>query len=251
VTYVTITVRWAAISSESSGAVVLAAGNGGSASLGMPVPLYSSKQTPFVAQIKMASKFTHRQDSLWANTSICLKCFRVVATRERESELRGAEAVHSCKVSLPGMKPNPAYWAILCRTCAELVAFGAASGPDFCPRAEGSRPGTIRCSKGHAHIYFPRDFRLFPSPVTVADETMRENVRIYKAVNPSWEFTSESQPTESTPKSKNDSGIHVEGLNRTKMRPASLRADSPREIAHRAAKHRWASWALKKVQGLE
>jgi hypothetical protein len=136
----------------------------------------------------MTNQFTHRQDSNFSHTSICLKCFRFVATRERESELRVDEAVHSCKISLPGSKSDPTYWGILCRTCAALVAFGTIPAQNTDPGAEGSKPGTICCNKGHTHIYFPRDFRLYPSTVAIVGATIRENVGIYKAINPSWEF---------------------------------------------------------------
>jgi len=50
---------------------------------------------------------------------------------------------------------------------------------------------------------------------------------------------------------KNESGIHAEALNKTKIRPAILIPDSPRAIAHKAAKNRWASWALKKTLRLQ
>jgi hypothetical protein len=102
----------------------------------------------------MASQFTHRQDGIFSFSSICDKCFRLVATRERESELRQDEAIHSCKISLPGTKPTPAYWGILCRTCTELVAFHTRPPLDSEPGAEGSMAGTIRCTKDHSHIYF-------------------------------------------------------------------------------------------------
>jgi hypothetical protein len=56
----------------------------------------------------MVSKFTHRQDGVFSFSSICDKCLRVVATSERESELRADESVHSCgtQVSPASLLPD-------------------------------------------------------------------------------------------------------------------------------------------------
>ena len=194
----------------------------------------------------MSRQFTHRQGAVSSHTSICMSCFRVVATRERESELRSDEAIHSCKISLPDTKPDPTYWGVLCRTCAELVAFGTVPAQKPGPGFENSPAGSIRCSKNHNRIYFPRDFRLYPSTVVIAEETMQENLAVYKAINPSWESSSNPLPTEPS-KTGSESSIHAGALNGTKVRPASLLPDPRREIANKAAKDRWASWALKKV----
>ena len=200
----------------------------------------------------MANQFTHRQDSIFAQTSICLKCLRVVATRERESELRADEAIHSCKISLPGTKSDPAYWGVLCRTCAELVAFGTIPAQNSGPGADGSNPGTIRCNQGHTHIYFPRDFRLYPSAVTIADVTMQESVRVYRAVNPSWRSTSHALHGEpDTPAKEEEFSIDGEVLDRTGIHDARPLPDSPRELAKKVAKERWVAWALKKTIGLQ
>ena len=165
---------------------------------------------------KMARQFTHRQDSVFSHTSICVKCFRIVATRERESELRSDEAIHSCKISLPGAKPHPTYWGILCRTCAALVVFSTRPLQNFGPDAENSHAGAIRCSKDHNHIYFPRDFRLYPSAVAISDETMQENLAVYKTINPSWE--SSSNPLAAEPsKAESKSGTHAAAFNGTKV----------------------------------
>jgi hypothetical protein len=197
----------------------------------------------------MANQFTHRQDSIFSHTSICLKCFRVVATREHESELGADEAIHSCKISPPGTKPAPTYWGILCRTCAKLVAFDTLPPQSCGPGAEGSGAGTIRCAQGHSHIYFPRDFRLFPSTVAIADATMQENLKVYKSINPSWELFSDRTLKPSIPKDKNESSIHAAAPNRIEIRAASLVPDPRRETAKKVAKDRWATWALKKTLG--
>src|ERR1700722_20131622 len=83
--------------------------------LGVPASC-SGNQTPTIEEARMSRQFTHRQGAVSSHTSICMRCFRVVATRERESELRSDEANHSCKISLPGTKPDPTYWGVLCRS---------------------------------------------------------------------------------------------------------------------------------------
>jgi hypothetical protein len=200
----------------------------------------------------MAAQFTHRHGAVSSHTSICLGCFRVVATREHESELRADEAIHSCRISLPGTKPDRTYWGILCRTCAELVAFGTTPTHNSGLGAPNSPAGTIRCSKDHNRIYFPRDFRLYPSAVAIAEKTMQENLETYKAINPFWESSPDPLPTElPIPKQMSELDIRAEALNSVKVRPASLLPDPRREIAQNAAKDRWASWALKKTQRLQ
>ena len=193
----------------------------------------------------MTSKFTHRQDNLSSYTSICLKCYRVVATRGRESELRADEAGHSCRIPVLGKQPASTYWGILCRTCADLVAFGATPGQDCGLGTEGSRPGTIRCTKGHTHIYYPRDFGFFPSATIIVDAVIGENVRVYKAVNPSWSGSVPQGPSNQS--GENESGSHEEELDRNIMPSARRASESPSRIAHRAAKDRWATWALNKL----
>ena len=75
------------------------------------------------------------------------------------------------------------YWGVLCRTCHELVAFDVCPYISFGSGAASMKPGTIRCSQDHTHIYFPRDFGFIPSIVPVCDETMRENRATYAAIN--------------------------------------------------------------------
>ena len=196
----------------------------------------------------MASKFAHRQDGAFSHTSICLKCFRVVGTRERESELRADEKVHSCKISLPGTKPDPTYWGILCRKCAELVAYGTASPRSNGPGAEGSSPATIRCTKGHTQIYFPRDFRLFPSAVAIAEATLQNNLESFRAINPFWEPSSvppRTPPTVSTARPESD--VDAEALSTTEGPRTRLITVTPRDAVNKAGKDRWTSWALKKT----
>jgi hypothetical protein len=198
--------------------------------LRMPAPHAQDKQIPTVEQVKMENKFTHRQNSVSSYTSICLKCFRVVATRDRESELRGYEAIHSCSQA----KPDPTCWEILCRTCEELVAFGTTPAHNSGPGAEGSRPGTIRCTRGHTHIYFSRNFCLYLSPVKIADTTMQDNVRIYKAINPFWESSCSPLPLK-PPNSQHESEISAEGFD---SYAESLLAETPRKTAKDARPER-------------
>jgi hypothetical protein len=78
------------------------------------------------------------------------------------------------------------YWGILCRACAEPVAFDICPYPSsFVPGAANVKAGTIRCGRGHNHIYFPRDLRFLFSVVPINDEVMQENREAYKAINPS------------------------------------------------------------------
>jgi hypothetical protein len=75
------------------------------------------------------------------------------------------------------------YWGVLCRTCHELVAFDVCPYISFGSGAASMKPGTIRCSQDHTHIYFPRDFGFIPSATRIDDETMRENRVAYAAIN--------------------------------------------------------------------
>jgi len=76
------------------------------------------------------------------------------------------------------------YWGICCRTCATLVAFDVCPYVSFGPASASMRPGAIRCTQGHNHIYFPRDFRFLSSAVCIPDADMQQNRDTYKAVNP-------------------------------------------------------------------
>jgi hypothetical protein len=89
------------------------------------------------------------------------------------------------------MSEETTYWGILCRTCSEPVAFDIRPCQMCGPGAANVRPGAIRCVHGHNHIYFPRDFRLFPSAVPITDATMQENRAAYRAMNPSPESSSD------------------------------------------------------------
>ena len=133
------------------------------------------------------------------------------------------------------------YWGILCRTCLELTAF------DTCPLS--MKPGAIRCSQGHNHIYFPRDFRFFPSAVPVTDEVMQKNREAFMAINSSPSSSASSNPSiarSSEPEANSQSGIRL-GLEKGKARPANLAPDPRRENAQKAAKERWANWAIRKT----
>src|SRR5579862_7053874 len=145
VTYVTPIVQCGALSSSQSGAAVRRLWSRGAGIFWGCPPLALQVTNSNGRAGKMAHQFTHRQDGTFSHTSICMKCFGVVATRERESELRADEAIHSCNISLPGTKPDPAYWGILCRTCVELVAFSDHPIQNSGPGVENSRPGAIRC----------------------------------------------------------------------------------------------------------
>src|ERR1035441_7780133 len=89
------------------------------------------------------------------------------------------------------MSEETTYWGILCRTCSEPVAFDIRPCQMCGPGAANVRPGAIRCVHGHNHIYFPRDFRLFPSSVPITAATIQENRQAYLAINPSPEPSSD------------------------------------------------------------
>jgi hypothetical protein len=82
------------------------------------------------------------------------------------------------------------FWGILCRTCNELVAFDVCPYASFGPKAASMKPGTIRCSQDHGHIYFPRDFGFISSVVRISDETMRQNRAVYAEINPTYPASS-------------------------------------------------------------
>jgi hypothetical protein len=83
------------------------------------------------------------------------------------------------------MSEQKPYWGIKCRTCREPVAFDIRPYHEFGLGSVNVRPGAIRCSRGHNHIYFPRDFRFFSSVAPITEETMQENRATYMAINSS------------------------------------------------------------------
>jgi hypothetical protein len=117
------------------------------------------------------------------NGNLSLECASDVY-RERMHPLSfsHADAADATK----GRPAAGTYWGVACRTCHELVAFDVCPYLSFGDPAESVKPGAIRCSKGHNHIYFPRDFQFLPSAVAIANEVMRTNRETYKAINPSF-----------------------------------------------------------------
>jgi hypothetical protein len=83
------------------------------------------------------------------------------------------------------------YWGVSCRTCGDLVAFDIGPCPAFGLGSRILKPGAIRCVQGHNHIYFPRDFRFFPSEIAIAEVTMQANRTAYIAINPPLEPSSD------------------------------------------------------------
>jgi hypothetical protein len=96
-----------------------------------------------------------------------------------------------------GRDNETTYWGISCRTCKELIAFDVCPYLSLGPGTVNTRPGAIRCSKGHNHIYFPKDFRFILSPVGIANEVMQEHRETYGAVNPASATFSELQTPDS------------------------------------------------------
>jgi hypothetical protein len=82
------------------------------------------------------------------------------------------------------MNEQRMYWGIVCRTCGELVAFDSHPYASFGPAAAGMKPGAIRCREGHNHIYFPRDFRFYPSVIPIQETAMAGNRATYGRINP-------------------------------------------------------------------
>jgi hypothetical protein len=83
------------------------------------------------------------------------------------------------------MSEQTMYWGVLCRICGELVAFDTSPFVSFGPRAASMKPGSIRCSRGHNHIYFPRDYCFHPSADRISEATMEANRILYGKINPS------------------------------------------------------------------
>jgi hypothetical protein len=139
------------------------------------------------------------------------------------------------------------YWGVLCRTCRELVAFDACPYASFGPAAASIRPGAIRCSQEHNHIYFPRDFGFRASEVPIAETVMRENRDIYRAINSQGIRSShEYVPEAVEPEAKPEAGESEGRLESGKARPPKIGPD-PRREAAKAAKERWTNWAEKKM----
>ena len=86
------------------------------------------------------------------------------------------------------------YWGVLCRTCEKLIAFDARPFNKSGLGSAHKTPGAICCPLGHNHIYFPRDFRFFPSDTPITDATMQENRAAYEGVNPSSKLASDLDP---------------------------------------------------------
>jgi hypothetical protein len=76
---------------------------------------------------------------------------------------------------------QPTYWGVLCRSCAELVAFD--NSPYLSFEAANMHPGAIRCTHGHNHLYLPRDFQFFFSDDPIGNAVMQKNRETYKATN--------------------------------------------------------------------
>jgi hypothetical protein len=82
-----------------------------------------------------------------------------------------------------GAAAETTYWGVKCRTCQELVAFDVCPYLSFGVDAASMKPGAIRCSQDHNHIYFPRDFQFISSALVISDERMRANRETYRAIN--------------------------------------------------------------------
>ena len=153
------------------------------------------------------------------------------------------------------MSMEKTYWGILCRACSEPVAFNTRPYHEFALGSANIRPGAIRCGHGHNYIYFPRDFRFIPSSVPITEETMQENRAVYIVINPSPQSSSDAARAllpggPSALKEKIEAAVLPSGLPDPKEDKTGSKThapNAPREIANKAAKIRWASWARQKV----
>jgi hypothetical protein len=168
-------------------------------------------------------------------------------------QARVGEAVEStsAEARTETNKSNDAaiYWGVCCRRCEELVAFDTSPYVSFGPGAASMRPGAIRCSQGHNHIYFPRDFGFRQSAVPIADAAMRENRDAYRAINsPGLSTSRDDLPEAVEPATEPEDGESEGGLESGRaVRPAKIGPDPRREAAKAAAKESWANWAIKKL----
>jgi hypothetical protein len=153
------------------------------------------------------------------------------------------------------MNEGAKYWGVWCRACSEPVAFDTRPYHQFGLGSASVRPGAIRCGRGHSQIYYPRDFHFFASAVAITEETMQENRTTYIATNPYSQFSS-GAPREIShreqPAVKEAVKVAVvvrepDEVPEDKARTKIPAPDAAREIARKAAKARWASWAVKKA----
>jgi hypothetical protein len=144
------------------------------------------------------------------------------------------------------------HWGVACRKCSEPIAFGAPSHQQFQLESTFARPGAIRCANGHTHIYFPRDFKFFASSEAIPEAVMHANREAHRAINPPPATQSDQMygtrwvPVEE-PQAASLAGlvgVSLEG----KASSSAYGLDPRREKAQAAARERWTSWAIKKVQ---
>jgi hypothetical protein len=139
------------------------------------------------------------------------------------------------------------YWGVSCRKCSAAVAFGSPSHRQFELGNAYARPGTIHCANGHSAVYFPRDFKFFPSDEDISDDTMRGNREAHLAINPVALASSDHQyGTRWAPPKEQEPAIR--GVSKVaKATLVDAASDPRRETAQAASKGWWADWAAKKV----
>jgi hypothetical protein len=166
--------------------------------------------------------------------------------KPNEMETRASEDPESTRAGARTETDEGAlYWGVLCRRCRELVAFDTRPYLSFGPGAASMKPGAIRCSQGHNHIYFPQDFGFRASAVPIADAAMRHNRELYGAVNSLGRRSSHDCAVEAVaPAAKPEDG---EPEDEPENGKAHARGHDPRrEAAQTAAKDRWTNWAERK-----
>jgi hypothetical protein len=81
------------------------------------------------------------------------------------------------------MSIESTYWGIFCRTCRDPVAFDKSPYHRSAVGVFNLSAGAIRCTNGHDHIYFPRDFAFFSSEKPIVDAVMQDHCVAYRAIN--------------------------------------------------------------------
>jgi hypothetical protein len=140
------------------------------------------------------------------------------------------------------------YWGVLCRICAEPIAFGAPCHHQFELESAYAKPGALSCANGHSHIYFPRDFQFFASAATIPEAVMQANREAHPAMKPATvERPKHFFVKRWSPEGDQAAGELQDVGNRAGVQAASADPVPRRDVPQIAARDWWMNWALKKV----
>jgi hypothetical protein len=146
------------------------------------------------------------------------------------------------------MSRETIYWGVLCRVCAEPIAFGAPCHHQFELESAYAKPGALRCANGHSHIYFPRDFQFFASAATIPEAVMRANREAHPAMQPATvERPQHFFVKRWTPDGDPAAADAQAAANRAEAQAASAVPEVRRDVPQAAARDWWMNWVLKKV----